>query len=283
MTDPVSRPVELGFAEFVAKLVSDVFDAVVSAQVEQRDRIASLDRLLELDEDRFIEAMLAEETVRNGVLERLLVLFPIEGEAGHGITVGAAYKPGGPRTQEQPAVFEKTGLTLVQGVDFAQQKLTEAGVARIYRHLAAPFARARRDTAVSLLHEGMPKLRIDSGRVLAKLTFRSEVGADSSAGEAGTPAAAPEPASAARAAPTASAATAEKATPRLAGLQLPPSLAEAVRTAQPATVSAVSLNPVRNAAPARLLVKPASSSNPQDAQSTSEIYSEVEIHFKVIA
>ena len=45
---------ELGFAEFVAKLISDTFGAVLASQIEQQDKISELNNLLTLSDDEFV-------------------------------------------------------------------------------------------------------------------------------------------------------------------------------------------------------------------------------------
>ena len=40
--EDIPKPIEVGFAEFIAKLVSEVFDAVVTSQFDQEKRIAEL-------------------------------------------------------------------------------------------------------------------------------------------------------------------------------------------------------------------------------------------------
>ena len=37
MADPISSPVELGFSDFVSKLISDTFEAVITSTMKQEE------------------------------------------------------------------------------------------------------------------------------------------------------------------------------------------------------------------------------------------------------
>jgi hypothetical protein len=256
---------ELGFAEFVAKLISDTFSAILSSQVEQKDKIAELDRLMAMSETEFLNMCLADEQMLMQVEEQLRLLFPSEKEPGHTIFAGASYQPKTPRKEESPAIFEMIGLTLSKDEgDFKADKLTQNGVDRIYQAVIEPIAMQQRNSLASIINDGIPKLIVDSGKVNAKLTFQTAIlEADATTVEKSESTESSEP------------------TSSVVGVVSPSSssLGRLSLLSSNRFIGAIDTKKLLNT---RLSVVPASNKAPQDAQTTANIYSEVEIHFKTI-
>ena len=59
--EDIPKPIEVGFAEFVAKLVSEVFDAVVTSQFDQEKRIAELSAAAGLPSEEFAKNFVTDE------------------------------------------------------------------------------------------------------------------------------------------------------------------------------------------------------------------------------
>ncbi|MBN2865983.1 MAG: hypothetical protein JXK16_08240 [Thiotrichales bacterium] len=258
---------ELGFAEFVAKLISDTFSAILSSQVEQKDKLAELDRLMTLSNTDFLAVCLEDGQMMVQVEDQLRQLFPSEKEPGHGIVVGAAYQPETNSKPESPAIYQAIGLQLSKETpDFKGGKLTQLGVDKIYQALVEPLAEQQRNALASILNDGIPKLMVDSGKINAKLTFQTSISEDEE-----------EPASGAT-------------TSTVADSPSTVTAAHSINTVNNrlATLSMVSNSrfigaiDTKKLLHTRLSVVPASNKAPQDAQTTANIYSEIEIHFKTI-
>lgn len=164
---------QVGFADFVGKLLSEVFDAVITSQVDQRRQAAQLTEAARLPvaeaASRFVdEARLEEE---------LALLFPA-GRSGvpHAVQVGAPYRPEGSGGGELPMFRTFLGITLEPGEDFisrgSEAALTAAGVARIREAARLRVARGHLAALRALAEQGIPQLMISSGKVAAKLTFQ---------------------------------------------------------------------------------------------------------------
>ena len=166
---------QIGFAEFVGKLLSEVFDAVVTSQLDQRRRIDDLAESARLSEEevasRFLDDVQVEAELAN--------LFPA------GANAGTPYRPGSQQQAEAPPFTSVLGLTLKPGEDFAMQGtgavLTEAGAARIRSAVRLRLARSYLAALRGLVTRGAPQLLIDSGKVAAKLTFQLAAGTPAAA------------------------------------------------------------------------------------------------------
>lgn len=164
---------QVGFAEFVGKLLSEVFDAVVASQVDQRRQAAQLLEAARLPAEeaaaRFVdEARLEEE---------LAFLFPAEQPgAPHAVRPGAPYRPQGPERGERPPFAAFLGLALEPGEDFVSQgqepSLTAAGAARIREAVRLRLAHRHLAALRALVEQGVPQVLVSSGRVAARLTYQ---------------------------------------------------------------------------------------------------------------
>ena len=70
--EDIPKPIEVGFAEFIAKLVSEVFDAVVTSQFDQEKRIAELSVAASLPSGEFAKNFVTDEQM----VRELQRLFP---------------------------------------------------------------------------------------------------------------------------------------------------------------------------------------------------------------
>ena len=84
---------ELGFAEFVAKLISDTFDAILSSQVDQKNKMAELYALMSMEQEAFIDLCMEDEGLLDQLHGQLQDLFGDNSELGHSVQEGSAYQP----------------------------------------------------------------------------------------------------------------------------------------------------------------------------------------------
>jgi len=165
-------PLDMGFAEFAAKLIAEVFEAIANSTTDQEERYADLVKAASLTPDEYASRIItADQTTAE-----LARLFPTR-QAGqpHAIFTGAPYKPAGRNRAEQPPVNAALGVTLEAG-DFVEKAkgtltLTSTGVAKIARAASLSLAEAALTSLQRLVARGVQRVIVDSGRVNAKLAF----------------------------------------------------------------------------------------------------------------
>jgi len=165
------KPVDLGFAEFAAQLVSELHEALLFAQDEQETRRAKLADFAALPLDQFARRFVTNEQVD----AELVRLFPAGRGTAHAIRSGAAYTPAAGKRAEAPAIQAKLGLRLAPRdlkLRAKRAELAATGVKTIRDAVRARLAEARLKTLRQAATTGMPRLVIDSGRVNVKLSFR---------------------------------------------------------------------------------------------------------------
>lgn len=162
---PEFEALDLGFAEFAAKLISEVVDAVAASQVEQEQRHAELVEASRLAPHEFAESHLTEQEVETELARR----FPPESrEAPHAIVPGARVRPA--------VELRELAVELAADRDFTKlprqpPRLEEPGVEKIRQAVRLQMAEERLVALGELLARGVPRVLVDSGRVNAKLTF----------------------------------------------------------------------------------------------------------------
>ncbi|GAA4345205.1 hypothetical protein [Kangiella taiwanensis] len=274
MSNDNLTPIDMGFAEFVAKLISEVFDAVVTSQAEQQEKLQELHELMALPEEQLVDYFLQQDSFLLQVDELLAAHFPSDDDAQlHGIYDGAPYQPKTSRQPEKPAVFEKLGLKLEkEDINANDKVLTETGVLKIYRKAASAYTIQKRTVMNKLIEQGLSNIVVDSGKINAKLTFStSMVGSGEDDDSSGN--------------------TPETETSDITQPRLSPSifstnlsrahLSSAIQPIQPINRYVGLLKPNINKQ-VRLKVKQASNKSPQDVEAKSNIFSEVELNFKTI-
>ena len=262
MPDDIMSPIELGFAEFVAKLISEIFDATISSQVQQQDKLLELQNMLLQPESVFLDAMLSQEYFIREVDLLLEGYFPSDSDQlVHAIHEDAPYTPAKANQKEKPPIKERLGIDLGSG-DFLPRKnqLTLQGVSKIYRKAGEPLAIQKRAIFRQLVENGLPSIVVESGKINAKLTFSTAQAGQSEATEAVSDG-------------TRNVALANSVTQPLARRLASPiqPLNRYVGLLKPNLTDQV-----------RLTVKQASNKSPQDTQAKANIFSEVEIHFKTV-
>jgi len=171
MSNGVPTAVEMGFAEFTAKLIADTFEAVTAALAEQETQFLELSRLAELPPDAFAEQAIAAEDLEMALEQA----FPGDAEHPHAVYAGAPYQPATPKMAESPPFAARLGVVLGQG-DVKRQpsgfELTETGVAKIRTAMRTQLGLERYTALRQLLSRGIPRVLVEGGRINAKLTFQ---------------------------------------------------------------------------------------------------------------
>ena len=245
---------ELGFAEFVAKLISDTFGAVLASQIEQQDKISELSSLLSLSDDEFVAICMQDDELVFQLEENLKQRYPFDSDVEHAVYKGATYQAPTQQKEESPPFFKDLGISLEEKRDFSGKKLTEEGAKKVKIAVMLTIAQKQRQLLSDVLVNGIPKLSVDHGKINAKLTFSMKDDGSQEEGE------------------ESNSASSRNATINrnltLSNLSVANRFAGVIDTSKLIKT--------------RLNITPASNRAPQDAQSSANIYSEVEIHFKSI-
>lgn len=308
---------ELGFAEFVAKLIADTFNAILLSEAHQKNKINELRALLAMNEEEFIDACMQDAALLDQVDTELQVLFAADNQVGHSVIAGSAYVPHKKGAAESPPYLAVLGVSLVEEEDFyperaAKYNLSDAGVNKIERAIMTTIARQQRASIDSLMADGIPKLVVDSGKINAKLTFSIELFDHSDDEEAsdteGYQRPTPLPPAGMGSRPVATEPAGDtkgyqRPTPLPpSGMGIPSTATESapprssedlliIRRRSQGAAEQFALNTnsrflgsvdTQSLLRSRLKVTPASNTVPQDGSSAKNIYSEVEIHFKTI-
>jgi hypothetical protein len=160
---------QLGLAEFVAGLISETFEAISVSMESQLMRQAELVRAAELDPEEYAAKHITEDAVDQACME----LFGAVDNTTL-IVRGGAYIPG-KGDDENPPIKRQLGIELETPADFQKMnngyQLTEQGAARIRKEIRLQAAQFHQETLRLVLNKGLPRILIDSGRILSKVTF----------------------------------------------------------------------------------------------------------------
>ena len=167
----MATPTDLGLAEFVSALVSETMDAVGASLVEQEERRAEVLAAVKLDAASFAQEFVLDEE-----------LMPLEQALIGGQTPGSGLEAG----QRVPAKARLLafGIHLGPG-DVRDGKLTTQGVATIRTVLRLSIGERRQAAWRELDAQGLPRVVVDQGRILAKVNIEildEDEGSDGSGG-----------------------------------------------------------------------------------------------------
>ena len=167
-------PTDMGFAEFVAKLIQETFEAVVTAQSEQEQRQAQLADLAALSPEEFASRFIADEEV-DAELGRL---FPTDTPSQpHAIFLGARFQPLLRDTPETPPIRAVLGVELLRS-DYRVTRrrritsLKPEAVDKVKSAVRLRLTAVRLAAIREAVARGIPQVIVDSGRINAKLTFQ---------------------------------------------------------------------------------------------------------------
>ena len=162
MADPISSPVELGFSDFVSKLISDTFEAVITSTMKQEEDWQQLNELLLQDREVFTD-MVIDDDMLNTEMTRL---FP-DNEGSTIIKKGLKYVKANPEKNvlESPPIESYTGYLP------KETELTEEDVAAIYNAVKNILGARQYELLSKVFSRGATKVVVDAGKINAKLNF----------------------------------------------------------------------------------------------------------------
>ncbi len=183
----VESPVQVGFAEFIARLMSEVFDSVITSQVDQEQRYAQMLASAAMSPEEYGSRYLGDEDVAVETAS----FFPPRPEDKDMLTSvyqGSPYRLDKETRDESPPFAEVLGLQLGKdgvGAEGDRLFLTQAGVDAVHAQIRSRLSVRHLDIAGQIISRGLPRVVVDSGRINGKLTFHltetSSAPADSAA------------------------------------------------------------------------------------------------------
>ncbi|MDD5759251.1 MAG: hypothetical protein PHI06_09230 [Desulfobulbaceae bacterium] len=245
----VDTPVEVGFAEFIARLMSEVFDAVITSQVDQEQRYAMMHVAASLSAAEYRNQYISDDDV-DAELRRLFPPRSVDNEHPHMIWEKSPYTPAKGEREEDPPVFATIGVTLDKR-DIAEVDgglgLGAGAVQKIIEAVAMTLAEGQLALSRQLVGRGLPRVVVDAGKINGKLTFNLTTNSSTPEPVASTP----------------------RAAAVLSRLDIP-------------QASIFSLPKARILPNVKLMVKQADATSPQSSQVKANVYGEVEITFKTV-
>ena len=152
MSDSV---LNIGFAEFVAKLISETFDSILTAQTDQELRILDLSTAAQLTAEAFAEAYVTDDAVDAALAQ----LYPSsDGEHAHRVYDGASL---------DTTITDALGVEVPEGATTFDADVVSAVRDAITSKLAKNHLSALQTAAA----RGFNRIVVDSGRISAKLVY----------------------------------------------------------------------------------------------------------------
>lgn len=162
MAEPIMSPVDLGFSEFVSKLIADTFEAILSSAYSQEENWDKLRELLSHDLEKFTDLTIDEEMLRNEIIR----LFPDEqGETS--IVKDGKYS----KADLSRNIAEKPLIEYYTAYKPKRNKLSENDVNEIYRIVRNQLGQKHYEILSAVLSKGTTKVIVDAGKINAKLNF----------------------------------------------------------------------------------------------------------------
>jgi len=176
MADVITKPVELGFSEFVSKLIADTFEAVVSSSISQEEDWNQLDELLSMEKEVFVSQVVDDEMIKN----ELIRLFPDE-EGACAIVKDAKYTKANPDKEEA----EMPPIETLINYKPKGNKLSQADVDSIRSVVRSLLGEKKYEVLRKVFSAGATKVVVDAGKINAKLNFNILQESDGSTGGSG--------------------------------------------------------------------------------------------------
>ena len=158
----ITNPVDLGFSEFVSKLISDTFEAVISTNISQEEDWTQLNDLLSQELDVFTNLVVDDEMTENEVIR----LFPND-SGGTTIVAEEKYQKADPgkNIPETPPIEVLTGYKPVG------KKLSKKDVDSIRELIRIQLGRKQYEVLSRVFSRGATKVIVDAGKIKAVLNF----------------------------------------------------------------------------------------------------------------
>jgi hypothetical protein len=162
MPDIITTPVELGFSEFVAKLISDTFEAIITSSAKQEEDWMQLNDLLQLGEEEFAKRVIDDDNL----LQEVIRLFP-DDKGGTVIVVHAKYQKANP----DKGIPESPPIASITGFQPEGKVLLQPEVNKIFEAVRVLLASRQYEILRRMFARGTTKVIVDAGKINAKLTF----------------------------------------------------------------------------------------------------------------
>lgn len=174
MSTAIMKPIEVGFAEFTAQLISETFQAVISSMVQQEKEVRDTERLIALGLEDFARLFISEDTLRAEIIR----LFPSkEGkDTESSIDPGSIYVPQVNGQAEDPPIFiiasyRVTKDDVKKDRETGKLRITEDGYGHIKENVRLMLAASYKEIIATMLQKGMPRVLVDHGKINTKLSF----------------------------------------------------------------------------------------------------------------
>ncbi|GEM_PF-1276704 len=170
---------DLGMAEFVAGLISETFEAITASVEDQMKRESELRAAVVLTPQQFRKQFFSDEKILTQITdESLEQLFGVAADGKNCIQPNAFYRPATKVDAELPAVYEALQITLEEGdekdfmgAESGGYQFTAQGVKKIREAVINNEVVMQQDTLRQLLNRGFPRILVDSGKILSKVSF----------------------------------------------------------------------------------------------------------------
>lgn len=166
----MSTQSHLDLTEFVSKLIHDTFNAITVSSKEQAEAHFELTRMASLDFEAFRDRYITDAAID----DELMRLFPSEDdERPFAIYEGAPFTPVLKSAIEGLEIDLKTKEAILS--EQKRKKTVSAKTVTLIREaIQNRLARQHYDSFGEVIKRGIPRVIIDSGRVSAKMAFKTE-------------------------------------------------------------------------------------------------------------
>lgn len=256
----VESPVQVGFAEFMARLMSEVFDSVITSQIDQEQRYAEMLASAALTEEAYASQQISDSDVEEEV-SGLFPPRPEDKDKPSAIYYGAPYFPDKKNQIESPPLLAVLGIKLNKEDLMAEGEglfLTQGAVDAVSGQVRIKMAEIHLGLVKQIISRGLPRVVVDSGRINGKLTFHLTESTQNQAIESETR---------------------ENAVPAMEAKVGSMARASVLGASGK---SIFTLPKARILPNVKLMVKQADDTSPQSSQVKANVYGEVEITFKTI-
>ncbi len=166
---------EIGFPEFTTKLITDVFDALVSSNLRQTEAYIELLKETSKSLTEFINDT-KDDISGEMILEFLARVMPVTSSTKNEVLVKDS--KGNVKLDEAQASALNTALALPAAADTAAAPIVTVGDNNKYDAILEAVAKRMAATNHELLKEmvkqGMLRLVVENGEIETRLTFRTE-------------------------------------------------------------------------------------------------------------
>lgn len=163
---------DLDLTEFVSKLIQDTFNAITISSKDQAEVYFELKRMAEFDFEVFREKYIHQSDID----KKLSEIFPQENdlEGLHMISAGLPYQYIPDTKEEFPSLQNSLGYTTSESQKNSKS-LTSETVFEIYKLVKDLVATQQYSSFQDIMSRGIPRVIIDSGRILAKISLNYTV------------------------------------------------------------------------------------------------------------